>query len=104
MKNASDIFKYLPDGSGFVDGTVLDSLNPLVSFERQVKCNGGNCDAVEGRGHSKECKKHHDQTVPDNAPDCFKRAEYQGRVLKNCMYFEQCKNVKPICINNPIDF
>lgn len=100
MKKASDMIKDLPDGSGFVDGTVLDSLQPLVSFERQVECNGENCKAIDGLGHSQECQTKHGLHV-DKAPSCFKRAEHNGRVFDNCMYFEQCKNVKPICINNP---
>jgi hypothetical protein len=30
MKNASEIFKDLPDGSGFLDGSVLDGPEPKV--------------------------------------------------------------------------
>jgi len=56
MKNASDIFKDMPDGSGFVDGTVLDSLQPLVlcsdrlpeeSGTYAIKHNGG-CNDGDG--------------------------------------------------------
>lgn len=38
--------------------------------------------------------------VAEEVPSCFKRAEYLGREFKNCMFFENCKNVRPICLNN----
>ena len=49
MKNASEIFNDLPDGSRFVDGTVLDSLQPLV----ETKTNGGIKMMEEGKPYKR---------------------------------------------------
>ena len=67
-----------------------------------MKCKGKMCGAVNGLNHSPECKEEHDETV-NVVPSCFERAEYNGRVFDNCMFFETCKSVKPICCNNPIN-
>jgi hypothetical protein len=37
-----------------------------------------------------------------NPPDCFSRAEHEGRVFDNCRYIHVCKDVKLICGNHPI--
>ena len=36
-------------------------------------------------------------------PDCFDRAEQSGRVFDNCRFYNDCKNVKPICCDNPVN-
>jgi len=72
-------------------------------------CKGVNCKAIDGIGHSNECKQEHDEQFSEEnvdarltVPSCFERAQYQGRYFDNCMYFRECKHCKPICINNPI--
>lgn len=35
-------------------------------------------------------------------PDCFERAQHQGRYFDNCVYFKECKKRKPICMNSPM--
>ena len=70
----------------------------------KTKCNGKECRAVDGIGHSNECVKEHETVCShtEEVPSCFARAEYQGRAFDNCMFFETCKSVKPICTNNPV--
>lgn len=63
-------------------------------------CKGVNCKAVNGKGHSDECIKEHDRAY--GIHDCFDRAESNGRLFDNCRFYNDCKQVKPACINNPI--
>jgi len=62
-------------------------------------CKGVNCGAVNGKGHSDECVREHENTY--GVPDCFNRAESNGRLFDNCMFYNDCKQVRPVCVNNP---
>ena len=65
-----------------------------------VKCNGENCKAINGKGHSDECIKECDDK--HGVPKCFDRAESRGRSFDNCRFYNECNQVKSICVNNPI--
>ena len=63
-------------------------------------CNGNNCKAVNGKGHSDECIEENEKSI--GVPSCFDRAERGGRKFDNCIFYNSCKDVKRICCNNPI--
>ena len=67
-------------------------------------CKGENCMAVDGVNHSQECIKNHDAIYDkiNGVPTCFDRAESGGRKFDNCRYYNDCKQVKPICTDNPL--
>jgi len=64
------------------------------------KCNGTNCKAVSGKGHSDECLKDYEKN--NGVPLCFDRAESGNRLFDNCRFIHTCKDRKTICGNNPV--
>ncbi len=64
------------------------------------ECKGKSCKSANGKNHSKECIAEYEKTI--GVPLCFDRAESGGRSFDNCKFFQVCKQVKPICVNNPI--
>jgi hypothetical protein len=67
-------------------------------------CKGEQCSDWDHVNHSPECIAEHERAYKGVAivPDCFDRAERLGRVFDNCRFYNDCKNVKPICCDNPV--
>ena len=67
-------------------------------------CKGENCMAINGTNHSKECIKSHNDIYDkiNGVPKCFDRAESNGRKFDNCRFYNDCRQVKVICTNNPL--
>lgn len=83
---------------------VVETFDKATSKPKQ--CKGENCHAIDGFGHSEECKQEHSKVVNRASkivPICFDRAESGGRVFDNCRFYNDCKEVHPACFNNPDD-
>ena len=64
-------------------------------------CKGEQCADWDDYNHSPECKAGHERAYEGIVPKCFDRAEHLGRVFDNCVFYNDCNRVKPICMNNP---
>jgi hypothetical protein len=69
-------------------------------------CNGENCVNFGDFNHSPECEAEHERAYSkiEAAPNCFDRAgdSRNGGGFDNCRFYNSCKQVKPICMDNPI--